>query len=169
VPFLEACRLGRLERTAIDQLFAEARAEQRQSPAAEISESELRYLARSYFHRLEVGAAAVPLDAEERVVSERFNLEDLMAVSQREIDVSMETTAIAFAKWAKVSVSEGTPAFGKLCVGIRQAEIEHYARQADRLALQQPRFANSLSASQYRLEQVLCQETGAVRMITDGG
>ena len=142
VSFLEACRLGRLERTAIDQLFAEARAEQRQLPAVDISDSELRHLARSYFHRLEVGAAAVPLDAEERLLSERSNFEDLMAVSQGEVDVSMQSSAIAFAKWAKVSVREGTPAFGKLCAGIRQAEIEHYTRQASRLALQYPRFAD---------------------------
>lgn len=107
VSYLEACRLRRLERTAIDQLFAEARAEQRQSLAVEISESEPRYLMRSYFHRLEVGAAPVPLDADERLASERSNFDDLMAVSQGEIDVAMQSTAIAFAKSANVSVAIG--------------------------------------------------------------
>lgn len=146
VSCLEACRLAPLERTDIDQLFAQARARQRQTSVAEISESELRHLARVYLHRPEASASDVPLDSDEREAFARSNSEDLMSVSQDEVDVSMQRVARDFAKWAKVSVAVGSPAFQKLCHGIRQAEIEHYARQGDRLALQRPRPANPLFA-----------------------
>jgi hypothetical protein len=87
VSFLEACRLARLERTDIDQLFAEARSRQRQTSIPEISESELRHLARVYLHRLEASASDVPLDSDEREASALSNFEDLRSVSQDEVDV----------------------------------------------------------------------------------
>lgn len=144
VSHAEACRLARLARTDIDQLFTECRMDLRRSPTVELSESELRYLTRAYFHRLESGAPEVPLDPNERRTSEDTNLEDLMAVSQSEVDVSMEQVAISFAKWAKVDVVPGTPAFKTLSQGIRLADIEYHSRQGDRLALQRVQSHNPL-------------------------
>ncbi len=121
ISYLEAYRLARIERADIDQSFAEAQAAQRQSPIADVSESELRHLARAYFHRLEHGALEVPLDTKDREVSEVANFDDLMSISQPQIDASLQRAAIEFARVSKIAVVPSTPAFQKLCEGIRRA------------------------------------------------
>ena len=107
---LEACRLARIERADIDRRFAEARAAQRQSPIADISESELRHLARAHFHRLEQ-RSEVPLNDDDREASEAANFDDLRSVSQMPIDGSLQRVAIEFAKAAKITVLPGEVAW----------------------------------------------------------
>lgn len=131
----EARRLARVESVKVDALFAEARAPASGLSLAQISEADLHHLACAYLHRLEVGAAAMPLDDFERRERAEEASEKIMLVGQSVDEASLQLVATDIAEDARLDLTGKPAALSKLTELVQRALIEHYSREADRASL----------------------------------
>lgn len=135
VSHAEAVRLARIESVKLDEMFALARTSAAQAPKSDPSDAELQHVARAYLHRLEVSAAPMPFDDEERQERREAAIEESILIGQTIEDASLQGVAAGVARDARLSVQVGTAAFMRLAEAVQRALVEHYRREADRADL----------------------------------
>lgn len=132
--FKEACRLARMERVAIDNLFGEAEAELREEIVEPVAADQLYQLARAFLHKMEADAQPIPVLSEDRELERIAVDEDAGLIGQSIEDATVQRGAISFARWAGLKLDPNSPHLIPISEAYQAAFIEHLNRRSLRLA-----------------------------------